>query len=94
MEIYRSSSLEEKRTILSELFDTYRNLNNKDYYRAKFSLGRAESLWGKHEVLAEIRLAIELGNLGVSRKLLENLVSDLINNTTNGVVTKDGPVRK
>ena len=79
---YKSSSLDEKRTILSEAFNAYKNINHNNYNIALEALSGAESLFGSNEVLTEVKRNIKKGNKGKAKQLLELLINELINSMT------------
>ena len=75
-ERYQASTLEEKRSILEELFATYSSLVNENYHSALDSLKRAFSLMGKSRDGVQETLSdyIESGEYGKAKSELEGII--------------------
>ena len=75
-ELYQTSTSEEKRFILEELFTTYSSLVNGNYHSALDSLKRAFSLMGKswdgvQEIFSNY---IKIGEYGKAKSELEEII--------------------
>lgn len=78
---YKASFLDEKRTILSDLFSCYQNLSENNLEFASIGFYNATGLWGNREdeIIIEIEHDIDNFNVGEAKRLLYKVIQILIN---------------
>lgn len=87
-QLFIDSPMDEKRTILKQMFSAYDYLMKENLEKATRDIESAESLWGSWlgdcDDLNRLKSEVENKNIGIAKNIAKRMINNLIDNMAPG----------